>query len=117
MGELQLFMSFQPCHHSGGRVPNNKLAREVYTSDAMGVGGAGPTHKTSCSERLKEWYTNVLKPRGVELSLILADVYKATWEEELHPTETERKVYASKSSAAREGMRPASPPATASGDT
>ena len=21
-GELQLFMSFQPCHHSGGHVPN-----------------------------------------------------------------------------------------------
>ena len=49
-------------------------------------------HLTTCSERLRLWYTSVLRPRRVGLTLVLADVYKATWDDELHPTETERKV-------------------------
>ena len=28
--ELQLFMSFQPCHHSGGAVPLGEMARQAY---------------------------------------------------------------------------------------
>ena len=51
-----------------------------------------PIHLTTCSERLRLWYTSVLRPRRVGLTLVLADVYKATWDDELHPTETERKV-------------------------
>ena len=68
--KLLLYMTYQPCHHSGGRVPNDPLAKGVYTSDAMGAGGAGPQHATTCSERLREWFLNVLRPRGIELSLI-----------------------------------------------
>ena len=47
-------------------------------------------HLTTCSERLRLWYTSVLRPRRVGLTLVLADVYKATWDDELHPPETER---------------------------
>ena len=36
---------------------------------------------------------------------MLADVYKATWDEGMHPSEVERRVYGTKSEAAREGMR------------
>ena len=77
--QLLLYMTYQPCHHSGGRVPRDDRARAAYV-EAM------PEHSATCSERLRDWYLSVLQPKGVALSLILADVYKATWEEELHPT-------------------------------
>ena len=64
-----------------------------------------PEHPATCSERLRDFYLRKLKPRGVSLELVLADVYKATWEEELHPSEVERRVYATKVESAREGMR------------
>jgi hypothetical protein len=95
--ELRMYMTYQPCHHSGGRVPKDERAREGYLSEM-------PVHETSCSERLLAYYAETLKPKGVALSLVLADIYKATWEEELHPSEAERRVYGNKSAAAREGM-------------
>ena len=96
--QIRLYMTYQPCHHSGGRVPRDALARAAY-AEAM------PAHSTTCSERLRDWYTSTLRPRDVGMELVLADVYKATWDEELHPSEVERKVYSNKSEAAREGMR------------
>ena len=96
---LLLYMTYQPCHHSGGRVPKAALAREGAAVGEVAV------HPTTCSERLREFFLSRVAPNGVGLTLILADVYKATWEEELHPTDLERKVYGSKSGAAREGMR------------
>ena len=93
---LVLYMTYQPCHHSGGRVP--KMAGAGYAAHA-------PEHPATCSERLRDFYLRKLKPRGVSLELVLADVYKATWEEELHPSEVERRVYATKAESVREGMR------------
>ena len=68
---LLLYMTYQPCHHSGGRVPRNAMAKAVYVEQM-------PEHSITCSERLRDWYLAVLQPKGVQLSLILADVYKAT---------------------------------------
>ena len=96
--QLLLYMTYQPCHHSGGALPRDELARAAYMDEMA-------EHATSCSERLRDWYLSVLVPQKVELQLILSDVYKATWENSLHPTMDERKAYASKSSAAREGLR------------
>ena len=52
----------------------HERAREGYLSEM-------PVHQTSCSERLRSYYVEQLKPKGVDLSLVLADIYKATWEE------------------------------------
>ena len=68
---LLLYMTYQPCHHSGGRVPRNAMAKAVYVEQM-------PEHSITCSERLRDWHLAVLQPKGVQLSLILADVYKAT---------------------------------------
>jgi len=95
---LLLYMTYQPCHHSGGRVPKEALGRLSYAASA-------PQHPATCSERLRDFYIKELRPYGVALELVLADVYKATWDEELHPSEVERRVYATKSESAREGMR------------
>ena len=93
--QLLLYMTYQPCHHSGGMV-----SRDASLVSAR----ATHVHQASCSERLLEYYSTKLRPRGVELTLVLADVYKATWEAESHQTEVERQVYAGKAAAAREGM-------------
>jgi hypothetical protein len=95
---LLLYMTYQPCHHSGGRVPKEALGRLSYASSA-------PVHPATCSESLRDFYIKELRPYGVALELVLADVYKATWDEELHPSEVERQVYSNKSESAREGMR------------
>jgi len=95
---LVLYMTYQPCHHSGGRVPKDALQRLSYAASA-------PQHPTTCSEHLKAYYLTELKPRGIALELVLADVYKATWDEGMHPSEVERRVYGTKSESAREGMR------------
>ena len=95
---LVLYMTYQPCHHSGGRVPREALNRPGYA-------GSAPQHPTTCSERMKQFYLRELKPRGVALELVLADVYKATWDEGLHPSEVERRVYGTKAESARDGMR------------
>ena len=87
-------MTYQPCHHSGGMV-----SRDASLASAR----ATHVHQASCSERLLEYYSTKLRPRGVELTLVLADVYKAM-EAESHQTEVERQVYAGKAAAAREGM-------------
>ena len=99
--ELRLYMTYQPCHHSGGRVPKDIIARGGEGADVAEL----QAHQTSCSERLLAFYERSLRPKGVALSLVLADIYKATWEEELHPSEAERRVYGDKAAAAREGMR------------
>jgi len=95
---LLLYMTYQPCHHSGGRVPKAALNNAGYAA-------AAPQHPATCSERLRDFYIKELRPYGVALELVLADVYKATWDEELHPSEVERSVYSTKSESAREGMR------------
>ena len=70
--KLVLYMTYQPCHHSGGRVPKDAMGRLSYAS---------MQHPTSCSERLRDFFISTLKPNGVSLELVLADVYKAIWDE------------------------------------
>ena len=58
-------MTYQPCHHSGGRVPKDAAQRNSYAA-------ALPVHPTTCSERLRAFYVEKLRPRGVALELVLA---------------------------------------------
>ena len=62
---LVLYMTYQPCHHSGGRVPKEALSRLSYATSA-------PQHPTTCSEHLREYFLRELRPRGVALELVLA---------------------------------------------
>jgi len=79
-------------HHMERHAACTRSARRPMPPSQIRYERTLPIHLTTCSERLRLWYTSVLRPRRVGLTLVLADVYKATWDDELHPTETERKV-------------------------
>lgn len=64
-------MTYQPCHHSGGRLPSDR-ARQL----AVAASRARMGHPTSCSERMLEFYRRELAPRNVMLTLVVADLYK-----------------------------------------
>ena len=84
---LELLMTYQPCHHSGGRL------RPVDAPPAAAApppgARAASKHPTSCSVRLLEWCEAELRPRGVALVLAMADLYKVLWEDDRHPSEAE----------------------------
>ena len=99
VAELVLYMTYQPCHHSGGMVTRNFLAREELAARTAIEG-----HPVSCTEKLCAWYRQTLRPLRVGLTCVLADIYKAAWLDHAHKDELERKVQAPRSEAAREGM-------------
>ena len=100
---VELLMTYQPCHHSGGRL------RPVDAPPAAAApppgARAASKHPTSCSVRLLEWCEAELRPRGVALVLAMADLYKVLWEDDRHPSEAERVVYSAKRTYGRDGMR------------
>ena len=55
--ELSLYMSYQPCHHSGGRLPESS-SRQLAVASAR----ANQGHPTSCSEKLAAFAEQVLRP-------------------------------------------------------
>eukprot|EP01052_Picozoa_sp_SAG31_P015196 SAG31_NODE_970_length_10676_cov_12.566985_3_plen_628_part_00 len=118
---LTIYLTYQPCHFSGGHVKN-----------------IGKAVTTSCTNRLLLWSRAVLQPAGVTLVIRLAKLYRlasnsptmstihnrskratnlkhvacnvsvirAHWEEgTLHKTEEERLHYGERAAAAREGMK------------
>lgn len=103
--ELLLYMSYQPCHHSGGRVSGDPARQQRVASRRADQG-----HPISCSERLRDFAARELAPRGVRLTCVLADLYKVMWTPELMverapDATTEHSVYTADASAGREGMR------------
>ena len=101
---LQLYMTYQPCHHSGGRVPEDERKGKRVASRRANQG-----HPTSCSERLAAWCRAELAPRQVDLELIVADLYKVMWTEHLmierHSRAVESSVYLADGSSGRQGIR------------
>ena len=100
---LELLMTYQPCHHSGGRL-RPVDAPPAAVAPPPGARAASK-HPTSCSVRLLEWCESELRPRGVALVLAMADLYKVLWEDDRHPSEAERVVYSAKRTYGRDGMR------------
>ena len=100
---LELLMTYQPCHHSGGRL-RPVDAPPAAVAPPPGARAASK-HPTSCSVRLLEWCEAELRPRGVALVLAMADLYKVLWEDDRHPSEAERVVYSAKRTYGRDGMR------------
>jgi len=80
-GRLLFYLTYQPCHHSGGH-------------KARGMG----EHGTSCTELLLRYVEGELAPAAVTLSLRLAYIYRAHWTDGFHPK------YAPAVQAARRGL-------------
>jgi len=60
---LKLYITFQPCHHSGG---GQNFENE---------------HKTSCTVSLLEYWQKVLDPLGIRFTIKCFGIYRAHWEE------------------------------------
>ena len=61
-GRLILYLTYQPCHHSGG-----------HKKRGMGE------HGTSCTELLLRFVADVLMPRRIILDIRLTYIYRAHW--------------------------------------
>ena len=83
-GQLLLYLTYQPCHHSGG-----------HRRSGMGE------HTTSCTTLLLDHLRNVLAPRHVSLHVKIAYIYRAHWS----PTTSAGRRYAPAVQAARQGLQ------------
>jgi hypothetical protein len=99
--ELELYMSYQPCHHSGGSLP---IGESEAAMAAVAARRANNAHPTTCSERLAAWVEEELRPRGVRLTLVLADLYKVLWSLELMGGDIQRAAFGADSQAGLRGM-------------
>ena len=81
-GRLTFYLTYQPCHHSGGHSKGN-----------LGK------HTTSCTELLCDHVRDVLTPRRVHLDLRIAYIYRAHWETGAYDPK-----YAPAVQAARDGL-------------
>ena len=79
---LVLYLTYQPCHHSGG-----------HNSNRMGE------HGTSCTRLLCDYVRDVLAPAGVTLEIKIAYLYRAHWQVGSYDPK-----YAPAVRAAREGL-------------
>ena len=81
-GRLVLYLTYQPCHHSGG-----------HSRAVMG-------HTTSCTRLLLAYAARVLTPRAISLHVRVPYIYRAHWKPGLFPSKYEPVV-----AAAVEGLR------------
>lgn len=104
VGVCRIYMSYQPCHHSGGRVSEDPDAQLAIASRR-----GNQAHPTSCSERLKAFFDAELRGRQISLELVVADLYKVMWTEELMVEAgdglAKRTVYTNDAASGQEGMR------------
>ena len=103
--ELQLYMSYQPCHHSGGRLPEDAARKRKVAAQRANQG-----HPTSCSVRLRDFCMRELRSHGTELVLVVADLYKVMWTaermvERAPEAVVERSTYCADASSGLEGLR------------
>ena len=80
---LRLYMSYQPCHHSGGRLPEAKTPEDARKQLELAARRKDQGHPTSCSERLRAFYEAEMREHAISLELVVADLYKAMWTEDL----------------------------------
>ena len=84
---LTLYLTYQPCHHSSGGV------------------GRAPDLK-SCTERLLAWREEWLAPRGVELRVVVANIYRAVWtDESFYETNVDQRHFTSRTENSRLGLK------------
>ena len=87
-GRVSVYLTYQPCHFSGGHVKN-----------------IGKAVTTSCTMRLIEWLRTTLRPAGITLTVYLPKIYRAHWQDDgFHKTEDEKKHYGERADKAREGL-------------
>lgn len=87
-GCLQLFLTYQPCHHSSGH------------DRAASVGEA--SHSASCTTALLRFRERELAPASVSLEILFPNLYRAHW---VHfATEADRQLYRPRIAAAQAGL-------------
>jgi len=87
-GELTLYLSYQPCHHSGG---HHALR--------------GRAHAKSCTRVVLDYAGRVRRTYGVSLLIRCCNVYRAHWRDSMHASERDRLTYSPKTRAAQQGLR------------
>lgn len=86
---VTLYVTYQPCHHSSG---GRKLGHAY--------------HQKSCTEKIIDWYDNVIKPRGLTLRFRCMGIYRAHWEDkDKFRLETDLDIYCPRTAVAREGIQ------------
>ncbi|KOO23735.1 splicing factor u2af 65 kda [Chrysochromulina tobinii] len=106
---LRLYMSYQPCHHSGGRLPEAKTPEDARKQLELAARRKDQGHPTSCSERLRAFYEAEMREHAISLELVVADLYKAMWTEDLMieraPDDCVRSsAYCADAASARQGI-------------
>ena len=106
---LRLYMSYQPCHHSGGRLPEAKTPEDARKQLELAARRKDQGHPTSCSERLRAFYEAEMREHAISLELVVADLYKAMWTEDLMieraPDDCVRSsTYCADAASARQGI-------------
>jgi hypothetical protein len=85
---VSVYLTYQPCHFSGGHVKN-----------------IGKAVTTSCTMRLLEWLRTTLRPAGITLTIYLPKIYRAHWQDDgYHKTSDEKSHYGDRAEKAREGL-------------
>jgi hypothetical protein len=85
--QLDLYVSYQPCHHSSGG----------YRSAAK--------HGTSCTRLFLDWWRKAVQPRDIRLVFRCCDLFRVHWEDPALARKIEDvEVFTPKTSSALEGM-------------
>jgi hypothetical protein len=85
---LTIYVSYQPCHHSGG---GRKLVH---------------VHGKSCSRLIASWWKQKLQPRNVDFRFKCCGLYRAHWEDStLFRLKEDVDMYGARSGRAREGLQ------------
>ena len=86
---LTLYLTYQPCHHSGG---SYSLQTRL--------------HCKSCTDLLIAWTRDFLEPHHVTLHIKCANVYRALWTDtQCYNCAEDAKQYDPRTEMAREGLR------------
>ena len=88
-GRMSVYLTYQPCHFSGGHVKN-----------------IGKAVTTSCTLRLLKWHRETLHPAGITLTVYLPKIYRAHWVDDgFHKTDDEKNHYGERAEKSREGLK------------
>lgn len=87
---VTLYISYQPCHHSGGR--RNMAADHIHTK--------------SCTELIRKWWIEKLIPKNITFNIKCLGIYRAHWtDENSFGSDFDRDVFLNRTERAREGLR------------
>jgi hypothetical protein len=85
--KLIIYLTYQPCHHSAG-------SRGYFKG-----------HPKSCTKLMCQYFTEQLRPHGVQLEIRCTGIYRAHWEDStLFDSMEDAQLYGGRTAAARAGI-------------